>query len=264
MIPLLWDVAAAADDPTYDRLFGAEAAVEAAPVEEGPAVPTWIWPASLLGVGLVAATRLRRSALDAKVGAMKVLDRQVLGDRSTLLVVEVQDSSGEKRRLLIGTGSGAPALVADLGAVGAPVRPVAAAPPADPEAVIEPELVIDPELEEPELDDEEPSPFAVNLAEEILAERGSFAEALEPELDEFVDDDDEEPLFKTPYIAPLPPEPPPRKAAPAAAAPAPKKAAPRYFTDDDLAPVDDFPTGSPSMRVLRAESLGPQFASARR
>lgn len=262
MIPLFWGVAAADDDPTYDRLFGADATVEAAPVEEGPAVPTWIWPASLLGLGLVAATRLRRSALDAKVGAMKVLDRQVLGDRSTLLVVEVQDSSGEKRRLLIGTGSGAPALVADLGAVGAPVRAVTEAPPSDPEAVIEPELILDPELEDPELDDEDPSPFAVNLAEEILAERGTADDVLEPELDEFVDDEDEEPLFKTPYIAPLPPEPPPKKAV--AAAPAPKKAAPRYFTDEDLAPVEDFPTGSPSMRVLRAESLGPQFASARR
>lgn len=263
MIPLLWGVAAAADDPTYDRLFGADAAVEAAPVEEGPAVPTWIWPASLLGVGLVAATRLRRSALDAKVGAMRVLDRQVLGDRSTLLVVEVLDSSGEKRRLLIGTGSGAPALVADLGAVGTPARTIAEPLPVDPEAVIEPELVLDPELEDPELDDEDPSPFAVNLAEEILAERGTFEEALEPELDEFVDEDDDEPLFKTPYIAPLPPEAPKKKAAPAAPAPS-NKAAPRYFTDDDLAPVEDFPAGSPSMRVLRAESLGPQFASARR
>lgn len=256
MIPLLWGVAAAADDPTYDRLFGADTTAEVAPVEAGPTVPSWIWPLSLLGVGLVAATRLRRSALDAKVGAMRVLDRQVLGDRSTLLVVEVQDSSGEKRRLLIGTGSGAPALVAEVGAVGPVKRPVVEAAPADPDAVIEPELVLDPELEEPELgDDEDPSPFAVNLAEEILAERGSFAAPLEPEIED--DEDDEEPLFKTPYIAPLPKEAP----APKATA---KKAAPRYFTDDDLAPVEDFAGAGASMRVLRAESLGPQFASARR
>lgn len=255
MIPLLWAAATAADDPAYDRLFGADpVAAEAAPVETGPAVPTWVWPASLFGLGVVAAMRLRRSALDARLGGMRVLDRQSVGDRSSLLVVEVPDGAGGKRRLLIGTGSGAPSLVADLGAVG---RPAVAAPPieAAPEMVVEPELVDDPELEAAPVDPEEEEAMqGANLAEEVLAERGMFV--VPPELAEDDDDEpeeeEEEPVFVAPPIAPLP------KAAPV------RRPAPRYFTDDDLAPVDDFPTGSPSARVLRAESLGPQFASARR
>ena len=43
------------------------------------------------------------------------MGRQPLGDRSALVLVEVEDGDGEKRRLLVGTGGQAPTLVADLG-----------------------------------------------------------------------------------------------------------------------------------------------------
>jgi len=54
---------------------------------------------------------------------MTVVSRTSLGDKSHLIVVDVTGADGERRRLLVGTGTGAPSLVADLGAV-APTTPL--------------------------------------------------------------------------------------------------------------------------------------------
>ena len=88
MMPLLLAGWAAAADETYARLFGDADPAVAAVVEVGPTVPMWIWPAALLGLGVVAASRLRSSLPKSPHADLTILQRQPAGDRSTLLVVE--------------------------------------------------------------------------------------------------------------------------------------------------------------------------------
>jgi hypothetical protein len=102
-------------DPAYDRLFG-DSPEATAPAEE-PGLPLWMFPAALGFVGLWAGTRLRPPQDGDAPSAMTVVSRTALGDRSHLIVVDVTGADGERRRLLVGTGTGAPSLVADLGAV---------------------------------------------------------------------------------------------------------------------------------------------------
>lgn len=132
---------------TYDRLFGPEAdapqAADAPP--PAPELPVWAWPAALLAVGGAFALRWKVGRATAPAAPIRVLSRQPLGDRSALVLIDVEDADGERRRLLVGTGPGAPSLVADLGAV---LPPAEAAP----------------------RNLAEPAPR--NIAEEILAERG--------------------------------------------------------------------------------------------
>jgi hypothetical protein len=102
---------------TYDRLFGTEAPTE---VTGAPAEPPSPWrllgPAALGVVGLFAAWKLRGGKpLLSTNRPIEILGRQSLGDRNTLLVIEVVEADGERRRLLVGTGASAPTLVADLG-----------------------------------------------------------------------------------------------------------------------------------------------------
>jgi hypothetical protein len=138
-------VAWAGEAVTYDRLFGPEAppvAAEAPAVvasgdaladlgeTEAPAVPNWIWPAGIGAMGLFAASRLRQPTRLTTPPAVQVVTRQSLGDKAALIVVEVTDADGDRRRLLVGTGAGAPALVADLGQAQAAEPAVAAASPA--------------------------------------------------------------------------------------------------------------------------------------
>jgi hypothetical protein len=105
------------ESEAYARLF-AEGAEESAPAPSEPVLPGWIYPAALGFFGLWAATRLRApQGGDVPTAAMSVVSRTPLGDRSHLLVVDVTGADGERRRLLIGTGTGAPSLVADLGAL---------------------------------------------------------------------------------------------------------------------------------------------------
>lgn len=157
MMFALW-VGWAVADPTYDRLFGADpTAVEAPAPEPGPAIPSWALPAGLLALGLAGAWRLKRDLNPAAAPSpLRVIARQPAGDRSSLLLVEVPGADGQARRLLVGTGSGAPTLVADLGLLSSAPAPVARAP----------------------VDDAEPDPlpapthaFARTLADEVLAER---------------------------------------------------------------------------------------------
>jgi hypothetical protein len=151
---LLSALAWAEETVTYDRLFGPEAAPVAAsaPVAsasaaaaapgdaladlgeaEAPSIPNWIWPAAIGAVGLLAASRLRQPARLTAAPAVQVVTRQTIGDKAALVVVEVTDADGDRRRLLVGTGAGAPSLVADLGHATADVAPVpVAAAPARP------------------------------------------------------------------------------------------------------------------------------------
>lgn len=102
-------------DPTYDRLFADPETAPAAEVEIEPAVPIWVWPCALLGLGLVGALKLKRTATRSEPVGLRIIDRTATGDRGTLLVVEVNDGLGGRRRLLLGSGHGPPTLVADLG-----------------------------------------------------------------------------------------------------------------------------------------------------
>ncbi len=112
-----------ADEPgepeTYTRLFGAAPAVALHETEVSDPSPWKMVAALAMGVaGLWGAWRLRSSASrDAPGKPLHVLCRHPLGDRTALVLLEVVDADGERRRLLIGTGAGAPTLVADLGQV---------------------------------------------------------------------------------------------------------------------------------------------------
>ena len=109
------------DDPAYDRLFG-DPGMESQPVED-VGLPLWMVPAALGFLGLWAGTRLRPPQDGEPASAMTVVSRTSLGDKSHLIVVDVTGADGERRRLLVGTGTGAPSLVADLGAI-APTPPL--------------------------------------------------------------------------------------------------------------------------------------------
>lgn len=102
-----------AADAQFERLFAEGTTAETAGVE--PSVPSWMWPLGLGAAGIAGAFQFRRRATHPRLENLKVLHRTTLGDRSALLLVEVADANGGRRRLLIGTGAGAPALVADLG-----------------------------------------------------------------------------------------------------------------------------------------------------
>lgn len=127
MIPLLLlarlaqaeDPGAPTDPGTYERLFGTQPVAVAAPGASEPDTPSpWRMLApTLLGVvGLFCAWRMRAGAPRLAAGKpIEVLCRHPLGDRNVLILLEVLDADGERRRLLVGTGSGAPTLVADLG-----------------------------------------------------------------------------------------------------------------------------------------------------
>ena len=121
LAPLVAVASGGAEDPTYDRLFGEmNAQGEVASVE-----PTSPWtpirlvaPAVLGGMGLLALWQLRRRKATPTVSGsplISVLSRQPMGDRGALVLIEVEEQEGGRRRLLVGTGGGSPTLVSDLG-----------------------------------------------------------------------------------------------------------------------------------------------------
>ena len=123
-----------ADEPdkpeTYARLFGEAppAAVQGTVVSE-PSPWKMVGALAMAMAGLWGAWHLRSSvSREASGKPLQVLCRHPLGDRTALVLLEVIDADGERRRLLIGTGAGAPTLVADLGQVPDLVEPVAELP----------------------------------------------------------------------------------------------------------------------------------------
>lgn len=179
-----------APEPTFQRLFagGTEAAAgEIAGASAEPGVPAsgWAWPALLSGAGLVAAWQLRKRAGLASTDSMRVIQRQVLGDKTTLVLVEVQDGQGATRRLLVGSANGALNLINDLGVVSAPVAtPAAIAPGAvaipshDDDYEFEAMLAAPPAA--PVLVEDERVDAFARMLDEVLEERGAGSAATSP------------------------------------------------------------------------------------
>lgn len=117
---LLARLAVAEEPQTYERLFGEEPATAEVATEVAPSPWKLVGPAALGVACLFLAWRMRAGGTLLGVNKqLEVLSRYPLGDRNTLILLEVLDADGERRRLLVGTGSGAPSLVADLGQVAA-------------------------------------------------------------------------------------------------------------------------------------------------
>ena len=113
----MWALAGEGDSSatTYDRLFGPEpeAVVAPAPASEWPKLAAL----GLLGAGALGAVWLkkRQPASRGVDPALRVVARQVIGDKTTLVLVDVEEPDGGRRRILVGTGNGAPVLISDLG-----------------------------------------------------------------------------------------------------------------------------------------------------
>jgi flagellar biogenesis protein FliO len=180
------------EESTYNRLFKE---TSEQPVPEPVSQPegvsgSWIIPLSLLALagGILLWQRLQKADALKTTGSLTVLQRQAIGDRTSLVLVEVTEPEGDKRRLLLGTGPGAPVLIADLGyAESAPpvfeqapeVRP-STRPPSPPR----PSESVRTRPERPE----------ENIAREILAERGRSRFHKEDSKDEpFREEDDYDP-----------------------------------------------------------------------
>lgn len=123
MSPILLLVAMAfaeGNEDQFGRLFTAAGETAEAAAAEPGAVPSggWAWPALLSGGGLLAAWQLRKRTINGAPAGMRVVQRQSLGDKSTLVLVEVPDASGATRRLLLGSANGSLSLLNDLGIAG--------------------------------------------------------------------------------------------------------------------------------------------------
>lgn len=106
-----------AGDPLYDRLFAEQESATAEPevAHSAPAVPPWLWIAGLAGLGGLYWVRQRKRQTQPKQGQVEVLGHTRMGTKSRLTVIRVPGEDGRMRRLLVSTGEGTPALVADLG-----------------------------------------------------------------------------------------------------------------------------------------------------
>lgn len=136
----------------------------------------WLWIVGGLvvaGVGYGLRKRIT-SKVALPSGGLHVMERVVLQGSNGLTVVDVADASGAVRRLLIGTGTSSPVLVADLGSVAtenAEEAPPAVADPILEEALSHEEAYVvtpGPQAQTPE-------PYRVVAAravlEEVIAER---------------------------------------------------------------------------------------------
>lgn len=119
--PAVAPVSDAATAPTTDaaraeRLLGA-AAEPSAPDEPsvGGGLRAWSIPAGIGGLAIAGGLARRRRGAAPGVAPMQVVQRIALGDKNFLVIVDVPDCTGAARRLVVGTGSGSPTLVSDLG-----------------------------------------------------------------------------------------------------------------------------------------------------
>jgi hypothetical protein len=176
MLSLLLSMALAAapvtEEQTYDRLFQEAPTVDApaATPDPGPSIPTWLLPVGIFGLaaGFLAYKRFQPVATPT-APVLRVIQRQGIGDRNALVLVEVVEPGGESRRLLIGTGAGAPALLADLGlSEELAANRVMPEKPAANNAMPEKEKIAEKPVEKSEKTEARPR---FNIADEILAER---------------------------------------------------------------------------------------------
>jgi hypothetical protein len=109
--------ATGAGDPLYDRLFAEQESATAVPEasDSAPKLPPWLWIAGLAGLGGLYWLRQRQRQAQPKQGQVEVLGHTRMGTKSRLTVIRVPGEDGRMRRLLVSTGEGTPALVADLG-----------------------------------------------------------------------------------------------------------------------------------------------------
>ncbi|HCH62974.1 MAG: hypothetical protein CL927_20730 [Deltaproteobacteria bacterium] len=78
-----------------------------------PETPGWIWPIGLTLLALLIGLRWQLNRGGEAPSRLRVVQRVMLGRDGNLAVVEVGDE-GDRRRLLVGYGGGAPRLVAEL------------------------------------------------------------------------------------------------------------------------------------------------------
>jgi hypothetical protein len=71
----------------------------------------------LLGAAGIAGMVMRSRKTDGIPGHITVLSRATLSRAASLAMIEVADSNGQTRRMLIGVGGGAPRLVSDLSGI---------------------------------------------------------------------------------------------------------------------------------------------------
>jgi len=109
----------------FDRLFGnpkqspgelTKADQKTVDAVSEVAWPWWSLPLGLLAIGVLLILRSRVMSQKIPVEAIHVISRQPMGKDGTLALVEIHDGDARKRRLLVGLGSGAPRLVADVSA----------------------------------------------------------------------------------------------------------------------------------------------------
>ena len=78
-----------------------------------PETPGWIWPVGLTLLALLVGLRWQLNRGSEAPSRLQVVQRVMLGRDGNLAVVEVGEE-GDRRRLLVGYGGGAPRLVAEL------------------------------------------------------------------------------------------------------------------------------------------------------
>ena len=78
-----------------------------------PETPGWIWPVGLTLLALLIGLRWQLNRGTEAPSRLRVVQRVMLGRDGNLAVVEVGEE-GDRRRLLVGYGGGAPRLVAEL------------------------------------------------------------------------------------------------------------------------------------------------------
>jgi len=165
-----------ADAPHSDAVVGIPSASEAS--------FQWLWIVGGLcvaAVGFVVRKRVTSKVVAPRQG-MQVVERVVLQGNNGLTVVDVAQTEGTVRRLLVGTGTGAPVLVADLGVVTVDTAPEADSPVEEvahaPASGIDLEAELDKEaayVVAPQAPQRPPEPYRVVAAravlEEVIAER---------------------------------------------------------------------------------------------
>jgi hypothetical protein len=120
LLSLAWSMAALAQDSIpsdselEERLLSTP---DAQQVVRAAAPPWWLWPMGLLGAAGVAGMVIRSRKTDRIPGHITVLSRATLSRAASLAMIEVADSNGQTRRMLIGVGGGAPRLVSDLSGI---------------------------------------------------------------------------------------------------------------------------------------------------